>query len=184
MDGFYMSIAPGRKLSDTNGKKWRTLPCRTSFIPTALLISAHSSRVYSQDESPVKGEAGLITKSGQKVVVEVSAHTEFIDGKPAYIQCILRDVSERTLIEKALRESEKKYVDLYQNAPDGYHSIGPDGTILEVNDTWVRMLGYERKEVIRRMKITDIIEDRGQQIFRETFADLKKKGYRSMWNIH
>jgi PAS domain S-box-containing protein/putative nucleotidyltransferase with HDIG domain len=137
---------------------------------SALLKSLLSGR------RPVKGEAGLITKSGQKMVVEVSAHTEFIDGKPAYIQCILRDVSERTLIEKALRESEKKYVDLYQNAPDGYHSIGPDGTILEVNDTWVRMLGYERKEVIRRMKITDIIEDRGQQIFRETFADLKKNG--------
>lgn len=123
-----------------------------------------------------KKEANLITKSGGRIIVEVSAHAKFIKGEPAYVQCILRDVSSRKRIEEALIESEKKYVDLYQNAPDGYHSIGPDGTILEINDTWSRMLGYERKEVVNKMKISDIIEDAGQRIFQKTFPDLKKKG--------
>ena len=135
-----------------------------------LLASLVSGR------SSVKGEAELLAKSGKKVVVEVSAHKKLVNGKPVYIQCILRDISERRLIEEALRASENKYFDLYQNAPDGYHSIGPDGTILEVNDTWVGMLGYERQEVVGKMNFTDIIAGDGKRVFRKTFEDLKRKG--------
>jgi PAS domain S-box-containing protein len=126
--------------------------------------------------SSVKGEAELVAKSGRKVVVEISAHKKLVNGKPVYIQCILRDISERRKMEETLSASEKKYFDLYQNAPDGYHSIGPDGTILEVNDTWVSMLGYERQEVVRKMNFTDIIAGDGKKVFRETFSALKKQG--------
>jgi PAS domain S-box-containing protein/putative nucleotidyltransferase with HDIG domain len=85
--------------------------------------------------------------------------------------------SERKKAEEILRESEEKYRDLYENAPDGYHSIGPDGTILEVNTTWLKMLGYERDEVIGKMKLTDLLTDDGLRTFQDTFSDFKKKGF-------
>lgn len=75
------------------------------------------------------------------------------------------------------KKSEEKYRDLYQNAPDGYHSIGANGTIREVNDTWLKMLGYERNEVIGRMKITDILNKEGLRIFEKTYPAFKEKGY-------
>lgn len=87
-----------------------------------------------------------------------------------------KEITERKQMEVALRESEKKYLDLYQNAPDGYHSLGLDGTIFEVNDTWLRMLGYERDEVVGKMKLTDLLTEKGREIFRKTFPELKQKG--------
>lgn len=85
-------------------------------------------------------------------------------------------VNERTKLLSAVKRSEERYRDLYDNAPDGYHLIGPDGTILEVNDTWLRMLGYERGEVEGRMKITDIVTEEGSGVFQKTFSVLKKEG--------
>ena len=71
---------------------------------------------------------------------------------------------------------EERYRDLFENAPDGYHSIGPDGTILEVNNTWLKMLGYERDEVIGKIKLTELLTNEGLKIFQNTFPEFKKEG--------
>ncbi|MEW6214372.1 MAG: HD domain-containing phosphohydrolase [Nitrospirota bacterium] len=86
-------------------------------------------------------------------------------------------VNERARLLKVAKESEEKYRDLYQNAPDGYHSISPDGTILEINDTWLRILGYERDEVVDKMKLTELLTDDGLKTFQNAFTELKSKGF-------
>lgn len=85
-------------------------------------------------------------------------------------------INEKKKLFLAAKESEEKYRDFYENAPDGIYSIGPDGTILEVNNTWLRMFGYERDEVIRKMKLTDLFTDDGLKVFQDTFSEFKKKG--------
>jgi two-component system cell cycle sensor histidine kinase/response regulator CckA len=51
--------------------------------------------------------------------------------------------------ETAASEREK-FVDLYDFAPVGYLSIGPEGAIREVNLTCASMLGVERSRLIKR----------------------------------
>ncbi len=85
-------------------------------------------------------------------------------------------VNERTKLFKTAKKSEEKYRDLYENAPDGYHSIGHDGTILEVNNTWLRMLGCERDEVIGKKKLADFLTEDGLKTFQDTFPEFMKKG--------
>ncbi len=85
-------------------------------------------------------------------------------------------VNERTKLFNTAKKSEKKYRDLYENAPDGYHSIGPDGAILEVNNTWLKMLGYEKDEVIGKLKLTDFLTEDGLKTFQDTFPEFMKKG--------
>lgn len=77
---------------------------------------------------------------------------------------------------KTKKGHEERYRDFFENAPDGYHSIGPDGTILEVNNTWLRMLGYERDEVIGKIKLAELLTNEGLKIFQNTFPEFKKKG--------
>jgi PAS domain S-box-containing protein/putative nucleotidyltransferase with HDIG domain len=84
--------------------------------------------------------------------------------------------SERKKAEETLQESEGKYRDLYENAPDGYLSIGPDGTILEFNNTWLKMLGYERDEVMGKIKLTALLTDDGLKTFQDTLPEFKRKG--------
>lgn len=115
-------------------------------------------------------------KDGKDIICKISASVIGKEMKDKGIVVVYEDITESKKIEKALQESEKKYIDLYQNAPDGYHSIGPDGTIIEVNDTWLKMLGYKRDEVVNKIKLYDLLTDSGRRIFNETFSKLKKKG--------
>ncbi|QGM44793.1 GGDEF domain-containing protein [Methylocystis heyeri] len=48
-------------------------------------------------------------------------------------------------------------VDLYNNAPCGYHSLDPHGTVLLMNDTELGWLGYSRDEVIGKRKYPEFL---------------------------
>ena len=58
--------------------------------------------------------------------------------------------AEHKRTEEALRESEKKFRDLYDNAPLGYHEYNLEGRITNVNRTDLEMLGYTAEEMIGR----------------------------------
>ena len=73
-------------------------------------------------------------------------------------------VAERTTeLEATLSEISG----LYENAPCGYHSLAPDGTILGMNDTELRWLGYGREEVVGRMKFPDLLAPQSRSAFQE-----------------
>jgi PAS domain S-box-containing protein len=57
------------------------------------------------------------------------------------------DITDRMHTEQALRQSEEKYRDLFENANDLIQSIGPDGAFLYVNRAWRERLGYGEDEV-------------------------------------
>lgn len=52
--------------------------------------------------------------------------------------------------EEAMRESEKRFKLLYENAPLSYQSLDKDTRITDVNPSWLSTLGYQREEVIGR----------------------------------
>jgi PAS domain S-box-containing protein len=58
--------------------------------------------------------------------------------------------AEHKSTEEALRESEKKFRDLYDHAPLGYHEYNTEGYITNVNRTDLEMLGYTAEEMIGR----------------------------------
>jgi two-component system sensor histidine kinase/response regulator len=50
--------------------------------------------------------------------------------------------------EKALRENEERFRDLYDNAPFGYHEYDAEGRVISCNRADLEMLGYTRDEMI------------------------------------
>jgi sigma-B regulation protein RsbU (phosphoserine phosphatase) len=83
------------------------------------------------------------------------------------------NISLRKRTEKALRESERNYRDLYDNAPDMYHSVDKEGVIIECNETEARILGYSKAEIIGR-PITDFLTEHSRMIHEEEFPAIKK----------
>jgi PAS domain S-box-containing protein len=77
-------------------------------------------------------------------------------------------------IEEALRISETTYKDLYDNAPDMYHSLNRDKIIIDCNETEARMLGYRKDEIIGRPLSDFLTEDSGKLLERD-FPRIKKK---------
>jgi len=77
-------------------------------------------------------------------------------------------------IEKALKESELKYKDLFDNAPVGYHELDTRGIVVRVNKTELNMLGYSEEEMLGQ-PIWYFISDYDSQTARVSF-DAKIKG--------
>jgi two-component system cell cycle sensor histidine kinase/response regulator CckA len=60
------------------------------------------------------------------------------------------DVTDRKRAEEALRQSERRFRELFDEAPVGYHEIDVDGRIVRVNRTELQILGYTAEEVVGR----------------------------------
>jgi PAS domain S-box-containing protein len=85
---------------------------------------------------------------------------------------LLVNISLRKRYETALKESEEKYRDLYDNAPDMYHSLNREGIIIDCNETEARMLGYRKDEIIGR-PLADFLTNESRQTYEREFATLR-----------
>lgn len=94
------------------------------------------------------------------------------------------DLAEQSLsvieTQKSLHESEKKYRDLYDNAPDMYHSLNRDGTIVECNDTEAKMLGYAKEEIIGR-PVAQFLTEESRKTYERQFPRLKE--YKAVYGL-
>ncbi|MBK7257469.1 MAG: response regulator [Ignavibacteriae bacterium] len=71
---------------------------------------------------------------------------------------IFRDITEDREAEEAVRASEQRFRDLYDDAPVGYHEIDRNGIFTRVNRTEQAMLGYSEEEMLGR-PVWDFLAD-------------------------
>jgi PAS domain S-box-containing protein len=102
-------------------------------------------------------ELKLIRKDGTQFEAQLeSIAIEDGKGNITQIRAAITDITDRKMAEEALRESEEKYRDLFNNAPNVYFSISAiNGSIFNCNDKAVQLLGYDR-EMLLGMKILDL----------------------------
>ena len=101
----------------------------------------------------------VINKAGLVVNTEV-----ILIDKVKFIQCNIRDNTERRRAEEALKKSEEKYRNIFENVQDVYYETLFDGTILEVSPS-VEIISkghYKRADLI------------GKSMY-EFYADIKDR---------
>jgi PAS domain S-box-containing protein len=92
-------------------------------------------------------EIPLVASDGTQIPVEtVTAHGKW--GKIDAVFGIARDLSETHRARLALHESESRFRAIFESAAVGLTLVDLQGTILVVNATFAKMLGYKPEELV------------------------------------
>jgi two-component system, cell cycle sensor histidine kinase and response regulator CckA len=123
---------------------------------------------------------GLLHNSNGKSSGPVEFSLRRADGSPVWLEAVgsnlltdptirgivlnARDVSERKRADRALRDSEERYRDLFDNASDLVCMSDPSGNLLYVNKAWQKGTGYSDEEVAR-MQLHEIVHPESRAHF-------------------
>ncbi|MGB8951289.1 MAG: PAS domain S-box protein [Candidatus Aminicenantales bacterium] len=72
-------------------------------------------------------------------------------GRLTGVMVSATDITEHKKAEDQLRESQKYFRELWDNAPIAYHTLNKEGIIASVNQTEAKMLGYSKEEMVGRL---------------------------------
>ncbi|MBN1153700.1 PAS domain S-box protein [candidate division KSB1 bacterium] len=97
----------------------------------------------------------LKTVNDRPLYVEGSLYVKQIEAD-RHVYGIFTDVSEILKTIDALKQSQKRYLDIYDNAPEMYFSVDANGIIRLVNKYGAEYLGYSKEELIGR-SVYDVI---------------------------
>ena len=97
-------------------------------------------------------ETVRVTKTGKRIDISLSiSPIKDSTGKTVGYAGIERDITKRKRAEQALLSSEKRYRLLFERNVAGVATGSLDGRVLDCNEGWARILGYEsRGEVLGR----------------------------------
>jgi len=121
-----------------------------------ILTPDSFDRIVAEARATLQGETTLaavyqfITRDGALKDVEVSKSPMIRDGSIIGVICVGRDITDRRQAEEALRESEKKYRLLADNANDVIFVLDMDLNYVYVSPSIKILRGYEPTEVLHQ----------------------------------
>ncbi len=105
----------------------------------------------------------ILTRSGDvRWVEDRTSVVRDAQGRKIYNQGIMVDVTPRRRAEEKLRKSEEKFRRIVETAGEGFALMDDHLRIVEVNDSYCRMLGYRREEILGKTTL-DLATDEFRQ---------------------
>jgi two-component system, cell cycle sensor histidine kinase and response regulator CckA len=102
-----------------------------------------------EGESVVRYESVRKRKDGKLIYVAITASPlKDQSGRIVGSSAILRNITERKLMEDAHRRSEASFRSFVENAPYGILKTTPEGKIVQANPALVHMLGYASEQEV------------------------------------
>jgi len=98
-------------------------------------------------------EMEIVTKKGDRRTVLLTADAvKDGDGRVFHSISVQRDITLRKKAEESLKDSERRYRQLFENVPVGLYRTSRDGEILEANPALVQMLGFPDLKSLKAVK--------------------------------
>ncbi|ADR35088.1 diguanylate cyclase with PAS/PAC sensor [Sulfuricurvum kujiense DSM 16994] len=106
----------------------------------------------------------IIKMDGAERYVLAVGYVEYEDNKPNKMVGMIQDITAERVAQNELEKSEQKYKDLVEYAMVGIYRSNLSGTILYVNQTMAKMLGYSTPDELigeKSMLVYKYPEQRG-----------------------
>ncbi len=131
----------------------------------AALISYIEKNTGSHDNAGVWKHR---KKDGTVIDVQVDWHKVDFGGRPAYL-VLANDITEQKQAEVAVRESEERYRELFENANDIIYTHDLNGEFTSLNKSGERVTGYTLDEALQ-MNIADVLTSESVGTARQMLA--------------
>ncbi|MBV5315413.1 MAG: PAS domain S-box protein [Prolixibacteraceae bacterium] len=181
-DGVYKSTHDG-KFIEVNPAMVKMLGYRSREELMAINIKSElyfepedRESIILQEKLEEMGIFRLKKKDGSEIWVEDHGwYTLDKDGDILFHEGIMRDITGRKMAEEILKESEERFKLLFEKAPISYQSLDENGFLIDVNETWLELMGYEKEEVISCW-FGDFLTPEYVDYFKKQFLILKTSG--------
>ncbi|MDJ0701901.1 MAG: PAS domain S-box protein [Leptolyngbyaceae cyanobacterium MO_188.B28] len=142
----------GGQLEDVIGNSTLELDLWTEPTDRADLIQTLQQTGFIRNQ-----EYRLSTRTGAIKTVLYSAERIKIGGQDCILS-VINDITERKQAEEALKDSEKRFRTLVEQAVDAFFVINAEGKLIDVNQQACASLGYTREELVS-LTVPDIQQE-------------------------
>ena len=132
----------------------------TGYSPQELLFNSRISfeqivhaadrgRIRAQVQSALAAhrrfsiEYRIVCRDGTVKWVSEAGVSVAADAKRSVVEGFIQDISERKAAENALKDAERRYRDIFENATEGIFQSTDDGRYIHVNPALARIYGYD-----------------------------------------
>ncbi|MCK4821022.1 PAS domain S-box protein, partial [bacterium] len=159
------------KESEIVGKNLDEVIAKEKYIKEAI---SHTKKTLTGQKT--HGSGKRCRKDGTLIDVEFHGVPVVVDGKAVGAYGIYQDITDRTRAEEALRESEERYRNLFNNISDFIYTHDLEGRFLTVNRAASQTLGYKREELLGRPISDFMLPEYRTAFYEEYLVQIKNKG--------
>ena len=113
--------------------------------PLVIGVGSDLDAIYSSWNRNARIEGGLFGVFGVLVLLSLSFYHR---RRRLLTQAIADHDAERKQAQEALQASERRYREIFEDAPIGYHEFDSEGRLTRINNTELASLGYTEEEML------------------------------------
>lgn len=114
-------------------------------------------------------------KDGSLIEVEIQGVPVIVGGEQIGALALYHDITERVQTERALRESEEKFRDIFDNVSDFLYFHDLDGKFIETNFAFQREFGYHEEE-LSVLSVKDLVPTRYRHLTEDYMKEIRNNG--------
>jgi len=140
---------------DTHGEpNWQWMPGALhvrNWMGVPLVASGKVIGLYSVDKIQpdfFKPQHARIAETLAARAASAIQNAQLFEQSQHYVAELEERIAERNSVEAALRQSEERYRELFENARDAMYVHDLDGTYTSINHAAEKLTGYSREEIV------------------------------------